>query len=133
MILWKTEFFALSVITGEIETFDGAYIKADTITDAMVTMRAMGLDYLQLTGEWFKDSESVDMNNEFYKKLISPDTIIKDMSFDEFTDWLDLALEKEDLIAAREEFEKVEGLEDYVTIINIYIKKYDKKDKGEES
>lgn len=133
MVLWETEFFALSVITGEVESFRGVYIKADTIVNAMLTVRNMELDYLQLTGNWFTDIEAVGMNEEFYKKLTSPKNIVENMSFDEFADWLDLALGKDDLIAAKREFEKEGGLDEHIKIINIYIEKYDEKNKDEET
>lgn len=142
-VLWETEFYAISVVTGKMERFRGMFISADNMQLATQAARIMKLDYLQLTGEWYESYEHVTMDDEFYKKLTDPHNIVKDMTFDEFMDWLELAIGIEDLEAAREEFIKAGDLEEYVKVINTHIKiKYgeedqeendpeDEKDKGE--
>ena len=127
MILWETEFFAVSVLSGEIESYRGVFIQAPSIQEAFKIARVTKLDYLQFTGKSFPDMEAVMRDEEFYDKLDSLKEEIKSMDFDAFYDWLDLANSLEDLINAKNEFEGVAGMEEHVKIIEMYINKYGKK------
>jgi hypothetical protein len=132
MLLWETEFYALSVVTGELESFRGVYIQARHFAEALKIMRKDKLDYLQLTGKWFADAEAVMSDRDFYEKLTDPQNIVKGMSYDEFMEWLDLALCRKDLTSALERFKNTEGMEDYVKILEIYIKNYDEENGSNE-
>lgn len=150
MVLWETEFFAISVVTGEVECFAGIYIEAETMQQATSVMRRMGLDYLQLTGAWFLNAQEIkkEMEKEgldvtmlgegnadrdpyeldkIYEGIIRPSNLVKNMSYDNFHDWLDLSDCREDLMSTLIAFKTEGGLEDYVKIIEIYIKNYDKE------
>lgn len=125
--LWETEFFAVSVMDGKIKSYRGIFIQADTLPNAVVAIRNMKLDYLQLTGEKYLNFEQVIMDDKFHDKLGNISELVKDMDFDEFSDWLELALTKEDLLKARRTLEKEVGLEKHIKIIDAYIKRYEEK------
>lgn len=132
MVLWETEFYAISQITGEMQRYRGMFIQANSLQQAMKNARKMKLDYLQMTGDWYPDMEHVQMDKEFYAKLIDPIKMAA-MEYDEFNDWLDKAISKEDLLAARSEMEKVPTLEEHIKILDLHIKiKYDDNEEEEE-
>lgn len=133
LLLWETEFYALSVVTGEVERFSGTYVEAYTLQDALKSIRKLNLNYLQLTGTWFDTAQDILTDEAFYEKLTDPANIVKGMSYDDFQDWLDLALTRDDLVAALERFKKEKGLMDYVKVIEAYIKNYDEKDGKEDN
>jgi len=131
-VLWETTFFGVSQVTGLLQQFTGMYVQASTLPEATYAARVAKLDYLQFTGRFFNSFEETLMNEEFYEKLTDPRNIIKDMNIDDFYDWLDLAVEKQDLLKAREEFSKHNELSEHIKIIDGYIKnKYEKKDDKE--
>jgi hypothetical protein len=130
LLLWETEFYAVSVITGEVEGFTGAYIQAYDIQGAMRSIRNLNLDYLQLTGTFFDSEEAI---REDKGESTEPEEVETRMSYDEFSDWLDLASTREGLVEALARFRDTEGMSDYVKIIEGYIKNYDKKDNSEEN
>lgn len=127
MVLWETEFYALSFLDGEMKSFRGMFIEAETYQNALKVLRKMDLDYLQLTGDFFDDFDSIKNHDEFYEKLTSPKNIVKDMDYDAFMNWLELAECKKDLEDALERFKGEEGMEDYVNVIKIFIRDYEKK------
>ena len=133
LLLWETEFYALSVVTGEVERFSGTYVEAYTLQEALKSIRKLNLNYLQLTGTWFDTAQDILTDEAFYEKLTDPANIVKGMSYDDFQDWLDLALTRDDLVAALERFKKEKGLMDYVKVIEAYIKNYDEKDGKEDN
>lgn len=118
---YETEFFALCVITGEIKPFIGTYVAAPDLSNALKFIRESGFDYLQLTGNYYKSYDEMISHTKFYQKLSDPKGLVKAMNYDDFNDWLDLALSIDDLNAAKIEFKKVELFE-YVKIIDAYIK-----------
>lgn len=130
MVLWETEFYAISMVTGKMERFRGMFIQAHTLQAAIEHARAIKLDYLQFTGTWYKDFDHVRMDEEFYNRLPN----IREMSYDDFVDWLDLALTKDDLMAVREEVLKIPELSEHLKVIDLQIKlKYGgEKKKGNE-
>lgn len=133
MKVWETEFYAVSVITGDLERFQGMYISGDTYQEAVKNIRLLKLDYVQLTGTSFASIQHAIMDEKFYQKLSDPKNIVKGMTYDDFSNWLDLALSKEDLLEARTAFEEVGGLEEYIKVIDAHIKvKYDDKEDNEE-
>jgi hypothetical protein len=134
LLLWETEFFAVSVLTGDIKSYRGIFIQSDSISNALKQIRGLGFDYLQLTGNHYNSFEEVLMTDDFYEKLTNPKNIVEGMSFDEFMDWLELGASENDLLSAKKAFEKEEGMEEYIKIIDMQIKlKYgDKKDNKEE-
>jgi len=132
LLLWETEFFALSVVSGVIESYTGVLIEATTLQEAMKISRDAGMDYLQFTGGAYESQQDYKVDKEFYQKLTNPHNIVGDMDYDQFCDWLDLATCVEDLQAARREFEKAKGLEEYIKVIDAQIKlKYDKENNQE--
>jgi hypothetical protein len=133
ILLWETEFFAVSTITGETNSYRGIFIQADTINNAIKHIRGMGMDYLQVTGTSFNSFEEILATDIFYNKLTNPKNIVKDMSYDEFMDWLELAVTKDDLLAAKRAFEKEGGLEDHIKIIDLHIKLKYGKDNEEDN
>ena len=133
LLLWETEFYALSVVTGEVERFSGTYVEAYTLQEALKSIRKLNLNYLQLTGTWFDTAQDILTDEAFYEKLTDPAKVVKGMSYDDFQDWLDLALTRDDLVAALDRFKKEKGLTDYVKVIEAYIKNYDEKDGKEDN
>lgn len=131
MVLWETEFYAISVVTGTVERFRGMFVQAHSLQEAFLAAREMKLDYLQFTGEWFRDFDHVRMDETFYKQLLQ-DQVLK-MDFDEFLDWLDLASTKKDLIVAREHFSDLDDFTEHVKIIDMKIKQYEEKKKDNNS
>lgn len=133
MKVWETEFYAVSVVTGDLERFQGMYISGETYQEAVKNLRLMKLDYVQLTGTSFLSIQHAIMDEKFYQKLSDPRNIVKDMTYDDFSDWLDLALSKEDLLEAREAFVEAGDLEEYIKVIDAHIKvKYDDKEDNSE-
>ena len=131
MKYWETYFYAVSRITGEVTAYPGMHLMAPTYEDAMKFLKDKHLDYINLTGGYYESLEEMQIDEKFYKKLTNPKNIVKDMSYDDFVDWLDLADDKEDLLAARDAFEREEGMEEYVKIINSQIRhRYGKKKKS---
>lgn len=129
MLLWETEFFAVSMITGDIETFRGIFINANTLPDAQKSIRRMRMDFLQLTGNWFKNFEEVIKNDKFYKPIEKEEIDISSMSFDDFCEWLDNALTVDDLMEAKLIVkETCEDPTEYLKIIEIFIKQKNEKD-----
>lgn len=129
MLLWETEFFAVSMITGDIETFRGIFINANTLPDAQKSIRRMRMDFLQLTGNWFKNFEEVIKNDKFYKPIEKKEIDISSMSFDDFCEWLDNALTVDDLMEAKLIVkETCEDPTEYLKIIEIFIKQKNEKD-----
>jgi hypothetical protein len=129
-LLWETQFFAISAMTGEIETYRGMFIQSETLQNATKGMRALGLDYLQLTGVSYNSYDEIDKEETLYKALIDPHNIVKGMTFDDFMEWLEIATTEDDLLAAKEAFIEAKGLDEYVKVIDIHIKlKYGDKKK----
>jgi hypothetical protein len=133
LLLWETEFYALSVVTGKLELFSGTYVEAQDIQDALKAIRKMGLNYLQLTGVWFDNVEDVLAEDDFQDKLEEPAEVSKGMSFDDFSDWLEKSSSREGLVEALKRFRAEEGMEDYVKIIKAYIRKFDRNNKKDDS
>lgn len=134
MRVWETEFYAVSYLTGELTRFTGMYITGSTYQIAVRNLRDLQLDYLQLTGVTFPSLEHAIMDEKFYSRLSDPKNIVKGMDYDDFNDWLSLAVDKKDLLSARDAFVEAGGLEEYIKAIDAFIKvKYDdKEDTGEE-
>jgi hypothetical protein len=118
MLIWETEFTALSVVSGELTIYRGPFVKADTMQEAVKHARVEGMDYLVVTGKWYEDIEEVRKEDEFYEKLDEA----KGMDYDDFCDWLDLVTDKEQLEKIREEFSQEGGLKEYLKIIDTQIK-----------
>lgn len=134
MMLWETEIFALDMITGNLDRFRGTFIEANTLQEAIQKARKNGLTYLQFTGNFYRDAQHVMMEEEYYQKLVDPRNLTKDMDFDAFSDWLDLAETKEDLLAARQEFMKYPELSEHLKVIDARINlQYGNKSTGEEN
>lgn len=137
MVLWETEFYALSILTGNLESFRGLFIEAETLQQALKVLRDKKLDYLQLTGEHFASLQAILDADNFYEKLSSPRDAIKGMSYDEFYAWLDLAPDKETLVETLDTFKGERGMEHYVKVLEIYIRDYEensgRKEGGEEA
>ena len=127
LLLWETEFYALSVLTGELESFRGTYIEAYDLQSAIKAVRKRGMDYLQLTGTFFDDVDDILRDESFYEGLEKEPEL--GMSFDDFTDWLDQASGREALTEALEKYKELAGMGDYVKIIEAYLKLYDNKNK----
>ena len=129
-LLWETEFYAISVITGDLTIYRGTFIEAPTIQEAIRNARSRKFDYLQFTGEYFKNYESVLIKDLFHKRLEDPLQMM-DMGYDEFMDWLDLANDLRDLEIARDTFERYPELDDYRKVIELQIKIRDNDSKKE--
>ena len=132
-LLWETRFFALSQISGNLEGYRGIFIEALTITDAMKSVRKMNAPYLYLTGDWYRDFESIAQNDSFHKPIKEKTLNVEKMSFDDFCDWLDNSLTLDDLLQARNIVkETVKTPQEHFKIIDNYIKKIqDGKDQKE--
>lgn len=134
MVLWETEFFAISVVTGEIERYRGVFINAMSLTEAYRAVRKMNMNFLQLTGDWFNNFEEVIKNDNFYNPIMNDDLNIQGMSFDDFCDWIDNALTVDDLLAAKEIVKETVGNPiEYLKIIDTYIKKKNEENNKEDS
>ena len=125
MKLWETRFFALSQVTGEIENFRGVFIKARDITEATRAVREMQMDYLQLSGRWYKTLEDIKKEEMFLGKLNSKEVKFSKMTFDEVYDWLKGAISLEDLKEARERLLEEEGTKDYIPLVDKLIREYE--------
>lgn len=66
------------------------------------------------------------LQHEYEKTIMHPANIVRGMSYDDFINWLELGTD-EDIANAREVFEK-EGMEQYVNIIDGYLKNKQQKD-----
>lgn len=132
-MLWETEFYALSLLNGELESNRGMFIDAESLQEALKVIRGMNLDYLQLTGKFFTDSKSILDDDAFYEKLEEPKKTVKGMSYDDFNDWLEKAQTREDLEEALAKFRTEKGMSEYVRIIEAYIKNYDEKERNNEN
>lgn len=131
-VLWETEFFAISMLSGQLEKYRGLYIKAKEFTEAMKWMRAFNLTHLQLTGRYFNNFDEVVRSNmskegemDIYKMDISK------MAFDDFMDMLDNAETIEDLIDIKEMVVRDEAPEAYINIINNRIDEYENEEEDE--
>lgn len=132
-LLWETRFFALSQVSGEIVGYRGIFIQANTLPDAMKAIRNMNAPYLFLTGVWFKDFESVIMNDNFHDPIDKGTLDIESMSFDEFCDWLDNSLTVGDLIKAKKIVkDTVKTPEEHFKIIDTYIKRRNNEETNQE-
>lgn len=119
--LWEAEFFAMDFETHELTNYtSGFYFEGVNFEEASKELKNSGLTYLRLTGKYFKDTQSVYDTNAFYEKIIKPSNLVKDMSYDDFIDWLDLG-DEEDVMAALDAFKK-DGVTEYVKIIKAYLK-----------
>jgi len=133
MRLWETEFYALSVLNGDLESFRGIFIEAPNIQEALRIVRRMKLDYLQLTGVWYKDFKAIRMEEEFEEVINEGFEAVKSMSYDEVMDWLDKASDREDLERLLIDFGNEKGMEEHKKIIEQYLKDYDKRKDSNES
>lgn len=130
MKYWETYFYAVSRETGEVKSYPGMHLMAESYEAALQFLKLRNLDYINLTGNYFETLEQLMTNEKFYKGLSDPRNIIKDMTYDDFIDWLDLAETEEDLLYAKDAFKAEEGLEEYVKIIESQIKhRYGEKKK----
>lgn len=67
-------------------------------------------------------SKEIDKLDEAYQDLIKPESLVKDMSYDEFMEWLELGT-KEDIQAALKRFEETEsGMQHHCEIMRIKLK-----------
>lgn len=120
--LWELEYWAMNFVTGTLESIiSDEYVSAVNAQHAAEKLTTIGKPWLRLTGNWFNDVPSVQNHNAFYEKLTQPSTLVEDMTYNEFMDWLELSDCKEDIQSAIEAFE-VDGLTEHVKIMKIYLK-----------
>lgn len=126
--LWETEYWAINFASGQIEAVVADhYVRAVNLEQAVFALSRMNMPWLKVNGNWFNNQQTATNHNEFYDKLSKPEVLTKDMSFDEFLDWLELGTES-DVRAAIAAFEK-DGLDEHVKVMKIHLKlKYGKKD-----
>jgi len=150
-LFWETEFFAVSNITGKIERFEGIYVEGTSQSDALINARELGLDYLQITGNKFSKEELESITDPFMEDLSEEPKAILDeetdkekvkgmesfqdfssvldlMGFDDFASWIE-NMDKQELIKLKHILSLGEKNEEQIKIINVYIKKYEEKDK----
>lgn len=134
---WETEFFAVSVLTGDVENYNGIFITAPTIQEAIKVIRESGFSYLQVTGTYFETLQSamVYVNNIKDEKNISKkDSMLKKfetMSFEEICRMLDNQPKEkiEELISMESKFPNF--VEQFKAVKGYYKNKYGDKEKGE--
>jgi len=149
MKVWETEMYAVSYITGELVRVTGFYISGKTYQDAVVNLRKLNLEHLQLTGKSYPDMESLNkevlgegeikdiehIDEEINQKIFDQ---IKTMTFDDFNDWLDISKNKNDILDAKRAFLLEGDMEEHIKMIDVYLeRKYpstednnDTKEKG---
>lgn len=116
MKYWKTHFFAISAVTGEIEKFEGMVVEAENIAQATTLIRESEASYLQLTGEVANKSQiiDVDIDEIFTEEDYRVIPIVEGLNFDEFYDWICL-------------FKTEEGLRSLITLLASYPNKFKEK------
>ena len=131
-LLWETEFFAISIITGRVRVYNGMLIQAESFVSAYEKLRDLKQDFLQLNGVWYKDPdiqeakrESKEMRRKVAKENDKPIKSIKvineDFSYDEFMDWLDGFSTSAGIKKVLTQYER-KGLEKEMEIIKLYLR-----------
>lgn len=129
MPVWTTEFFAVNIVTGGVDKYKGTYIEAPDLATAVAGARAMGWDYLQFTGESYRDLDHAQMTAEFYDRL-TRDAIIE-MNYNEFMDWLELIETEDELLTTRKYLSRFDEFEEHIKVINVKLKEYAKENNEE--
>lgn len=129
MKVWETKIIAIDRNTGELTEFISShYIEAPDFYQANVRVVQTGLPYLYLTGSWYNSFQDVENHQKILRGIKDPKAFVEDITADEFYDWLSLG-DREDLDDILEAFKKIEGLEEYVSMIEGYRSyKYPKND-----
>lgn len=134
MKVWQSEYFALNFRTGELErAISPHYFEGVNFEQGQLSLVKANMPWLRLTGNWFinKDnaplaltegnSSEVDKLNDFYEGFIDPKELTKDMSVDDFLDWLDISDELEDILATLTKFREA-GMEKHIRLIVGHLK-----------
>ncbi len=131
--LWELEYWVLNFASGEIESvISDEYLPAVNVEEAARKLLTVNKPWLRLTGNWFTNPQAVQDHNAFYEKLTQPSVLVKDMTYNEFLDWLELADCKEDIESAIEAF-TVDGLTEHVKVMKIHLKlKYGDNEKEDD-
>ena len=101
--MFETEFYALSIMTGDIQKYLGDYIIAPSIDKAVQILRDAENDYLQVNGKWkyIEEADDADFNYEVsiekVEEIIDEElenaskaiSFIKDLEYDDFIDYLE--------------------------------------------
>lgn len=133
MKVWQTQLTALNYKTGRMEQFISPhYFEAVNFEQAHERLHHSGMDYLQLTGTWFNSLEDAMNYTKFYEDISDPYNLTKNMTYDEFHDWLGLGTE-EDVVAALERFREDGRVKEHVKMIEGYLRmKYGWKEENDE-
>lgn len=130
MRTWESEVFVLNLETGEMmRTISPHYFQGVNFEQAQQSLVKSGLKHVRLTGNWFigeqqpqtlalpeHSNELIDELDEAYLDLIDPRELVKDMSLDDFIDWLNISDELEDILATMQQFVRA-GMKEHVQVI----------------
>lgn len=134
MKVWQSEYFALNFQTGELErAISPHFFQGVNFEQAQLSLVRAKLPWLRLTGNWFINQEDqaklvtsgenteVDELTDFYEGFIDPKELTKDMSVDDFLDWLNISDKLDDILATLKQF-KAAGMGKHVRLIIVHLK-----------
>lgn len=117
--VWQSEYFALNFATGEMErAISDMYFEGTNFEQAQLSLVRSNKPWLRLTGNWFIDTTSNlpevvaesrdagDIRSDLYKEISDPENLVKDMSVDDFLDWLNISDKLDDILATQKAFLK---------------------------
>ena len=138
-------------MTGLVTTYHAGFVNAPNIKEAIRSFEEDGMPYVivmqhdipmvgtfvdekDLTQKGEVNVKEIDEVESAYSTFSDPRNITKDMTYDDFMDWLDLSRSEQDIVSAIVAFEKV-GLKEHVKIMKQYLKDNygDKKEDEEET
>lgn len=145
MKIWETECFVLNFNTGELtRCITEHYFQGVNFEQAQLSLIRSKSPTLRLTGKWFIDKSQVEKPleigsnkeaedlNTAYESMIDPRELTKDMSLDDFIDWLDISDELKDVLAALKAFRKASMSEHVKVIIGHLKHKYNYDEENQE-
>lgn len=99
--LYELEYFALNLVTGEVELMKSDdYVDATDLSDAQKKVNMIGNPFIRLSGVFIESSKFVDINddNKFGDIDMSKDDdeklidAVKALTYDQFIDWCETML-----------------------------------------
>ena len=137
---WESECVALNFNTGELQkVISPIYFQGVNFEQAQKALVKSNMPCLRLTGNYLLDEflevipEGQDEQREdsnitqivdAYDNIIDPKVLTKNMTIDDFIDWLDLASSVEDILAAMKIFKREGFLKHYRLMLGYIRHKY---------
>ncbi len=138
--VWQTEYFALNFLTGEMErAISDYYFEGVNFEQAQLSLVRAKKPWLRLTGNWFINKADIkedfdlpevisesrdagDIRDDLYKAISDPENLVKDMSVDDFLDWLNISDKLDDILATQKAFLKSKVDDKYNRLIIGHLK-----------